>query len=295
MTGWIDRLLLGPVRRRRGTERRMRALDRQYAEWAQGGRSGRRQRGRSVDRTSWVSLAVTFAACVGMVVAVPSLLPEPLRDLVGLGPDRLAERPAVSGSGTFAFLGHQPGDPGEAVAYDPCRPIRVRINPDGAPEGGPDLVRRAMAEVEEATGLVLQYDGTSTKRPQWESTYVPTFLGRIQAAPVLVAWADEDEVPQVAGDVAGIGGSVAVTEPDGVVRYITGGVTLDAEDFDEIASRPDGEAEMRAIVLHELGHLVGLAHVEDPRELMNGDNIGLRDFGTGDRLGLAALGAGSCG
>jgi len=295
MTGWIDRLLLGPARRRRRTERRLRELDRQYAVWAQGGTSDRRQRGRAVDRTTWVSLGVTVAACVGMVVAVPSLLPGPLRDLVGLGPERLAERPAASGSGTFAFLGHQPGDRSAPVAYDPCRPIRVRINPQGAPEGGPALVRSAMVEVGEATGLVLQYDGTSTKRPEWESAHVPTFLGRVQAGPVLVAWADEDEVPQVAGDVAGIGGSVAVTETDGVVRYVTGGVTLDADDFEEIARRSDGEAEMRAIVLHELGHLVGLAHVEDPGELMNGDNIGLHDFGTGDRLGLAALGAGSCG
>ena len=294
MTRWTDRLTFGPARRRRRTERQLRALDRQYAEWAHGATSGR-QRGRSVDRTAWVSFGVTIAACVGMVVAVPSLLPGPVRGLVGLAPDRLGERPEVSGSGTFAFLDHQPGNPSAPVAYDPCEALRVRINPEGAPEGGPDLVRRAMVEVEDATGLILRYDGSTDERPKWDSVFVPSGLAGGRAKPVLVAWADADEVPELADEVAGIGGSVPVTEPDGVVRYVTGGVTLDADDFEEMASRPDGEAEMRAIVLHELGHLVGLAHVEDPRELMNGDNIGLRDFGTGDRLGLAALGGGSCG
>ena len=38
--------------------------------------------------------------------------------------------------------------------------------------------------------------------------------------------------------------------------------------------QPSGRAFERAIVLHELGHLVGLAHVSDQSELMNADNVG---------------------
>jgi predicted Zn-dependent protease len=71
-------------------------------------------------------------------------------------------------------------------------------------------------------------------------------------------------------------------------------VKLDADEFALLAGQTDGTPLMRAIVLHELGHVVGLAHVDDPRELMYGDNVGLLDFGAGDRAGLARVGSGSC-
>jgi hypothetical protein len=80
----------------------------------------------------------------------------------------------------------------------------------------------------------------------------------------------------------------------GASYYATGVVALDAPDFRNILSRPGGHAEARAIVMHELGHLVGLAHVHDPHELMNERNVGQLDFGPGDLRGLAALGAGPC-
>lgn len=250
---------------------------------------------RRGDTTTWLSLVAAVAAVLAVVVGVPSIVPASIRHLLGLGPDRLAAARTVDGSGSFAFLAHQPGDPKAPVGYDPCHEVAVRINPDGAPSGAVDLVRDAMAEVSDATGLVLRYAGTSDERPHWKSALVPTFLGRVGTKPVLVTWARASEVPQLAGDVAGIGGSVPFRESDGVTRYVTGGITLDEDAFRQIAAEPDGAAEMRAIVLHELGHVVGLAHVHDPRELMNADNVGLLDFGVGDRLGLAAVGRGSCG
>jgi hypothetical protein len=293
MSRWTDRLLLGPVRRRRRMNRRLRALEREYAAWASAGPV--RSAGRPArDRTAWVAFAITLAAVASMVVAVPDVLPASVRGLAGLGPERLARVPNATGKGTFAFSAHQPGDPSKPVAYNPCREVLVRINPDGGPSDAVALVQEALADVGEATGLVFRYDGTTPERPNWESATVPSVLGSAQAPPVLVSWATSDEVRQLDGDVAGIGGSVSMSFGDGVVRYVTGGVTLDADAFERIAAQPDGAAEMRAIVLHELGHVVGLGHVNDAGELMNGDNVGLLDFGGGDRRGLAALGAGSC-
>jgi hypothetical protein len=244
--------------------------------------------------TTWLSLVAAVAAVLAVVVAVPSLVPAPIRHLLGIGPDRLADARSVAGAGSFAFLAHQDGDRDAPVGYDPCHEVTVRINPQGAPPGAVDLVRDAMAEVSDATGLVLRYVGTSDERPHWSSTFLPTVLGHVRTKPVLVTWATAAEVPQLSGDVAGIGGSVPFRERDGVTRYVTGGITLDEDAFAQIAAEPDGAAEMRAIVLHELGHVVGLAHVHDPRELMNADNVGLLDFGVGDRRGLAAVGRGSC-
>jgi len=47
-------------------------------------------------------------------------------------------------------------------------------------------------------------------------------------------------------------------------------------------------------VLHELGHLVGLAHVSDPTQLMYPQSSGVLDLAAGDLTGLAQLGAGEC-
>lgn len=241
-----------------------------------------------------MALIVAVAAVLGLLVAQPALVPASLRQLVGLGPKRLADVPEVPGSGSFAFLAHQPGDSKAPVGYDPCREIDVRINPDEAPPEGIAIVQDAMSEVSRLTGLVFRYDGETTERPSWKDTFLPSFLGHVRTRPVLVSWATSAEVPQLAGAVAGIGGSVPIREPDGVIRYVTGGVTLDADEFARLAARADGAALMRAIVLHEFGHVVGLAHVDDPRELMHGDNVGLVDFGAGDRAGLARVGSGSC-
>lgn len=292
MEGWIDQLTLGPARRRRRLRRRMRALDREYAAWA-AGTSVRRGR-RPLDARGGLSFLVALSALVLLVLVQPGLLPAPARDLAGLGPKRVLAAPHPGGSGSFAFLSHQPGDPATPVAYDPCHPVMVRINPAGGPPGAVDLVRHALAEVSSATGLELRYDGLTDERPNWQTTFVPAYVGHPHARPVLVSWANQAEVSQLAGDVAGIGGSVGVPEADGVVRYVTGGVTLDTESFAQLERRANGTSLMSAIVLHELGHVVGLAHVHDPGELMNADNVGLLGFGPGDRLGLARLGSGSC-
>jgi predicted Zn-dependent protease len=58
--------------------------------------------------------------------------------------------------------------------------------------------------------------------------------------------------------------------------------------------RVDGRENVQAVVMHELGHVLGLDHVDDPGELMHGENVGQTEFGPGDRAGLTALGAGRC-
>ncbi|HEY4631062.1 MAG TPA: matrixin family metalloprotease [Blastococcus sp.] len=63
----------------------------------------------------------------------------------------------------------------------------------------------------------------------------------------------------------------------------------------EILALPGGAETARGIVLHELGHLVGLAHVEDGEQLMYPQaRREVSDFAPGDLTGLAVLGAGPC-
>ena len=250
--------------------------------------------GRSRDLRALIPGFAFVVVLFGALALAPSLVPGPVRDALGLGHHRLLPEVDVADGGSYTFLSHQKGDRRDPVGYDPCKPVKIRINPQDAPAGYLSLVRDAMAEVSRDTGLELEYVGKTDERPHWESQYVPSFLGRPRRTPALVDFASLREVPQLAGRVAGIGGSVAISVEGGRFRYVTGGVTLDRAVFRDLMRTDDGRREARAIVLHELGHLVGLAHVHDRGELMNADNLGLLDFGPGDRAGLAEVGATPC-
>ncbi len=80
----------------------------------------------------------------------------------------------------------------------------------------------------------------------------------------------------------------------GRVVYSTGAVTFRRSSFDAIADRLGGQAEARAIALHELGHVLGLAHVPDKNEIMYPSEGHTTDLGPGDRTGLKILGSGPC-
>ncbi len=254
--------------------------------------AGNRGVAREVVHTLVVMVVTAIVTATAIAVVNPQLVPEPVAGALGLRPAPLGEAPAVSGTGSYTFLQRQRVDPDAPVAYDPCREIHVEVNPDQGPLNAVEMVQEALAEVSEATGLRLVYDGTTDDRPHWSGPTTPFGLGRQD--PVLVSFATSDEVSELKGKIAGIGGSASVTDERGYSRYVTGQVTLDADSLDTLLRFRGGEDRARAILLHELGHLVGLGHVEDEGELMHARNTGRTDFGPGDRIGLSRLGQGRC-
>jgi hypothetical protein len=242
---------------------------------------------RPPPRRRWVTVLMGSTVLVLLMGVVVALAPQaaPLRDLLGI--QRYGERPTyVAGEGTYAFLATQPGSD-QPVGYDPCDTVEVLVNPDGAPRDHRELVDTAFAHVGAATGLDLRVVGETDDRDtdRLDDAGLPE--------PVLVLWADEDEQPDLGGDVAGYAGSVALGGAR--LSYVTGVVVLDVEAFAQMAAEPGGAAYRQAVVDHEVGHLVGLDHVDDPGELMYPETGAMTEFGPGDLEGLGRLGAVPCG
>ncbi|CAB5002042.1 unannotated protein [freshwater metagenome] len=217
--------------------------------------------------------------------------------------------------GTHGFIQMQP-DGVTPVAYDPCRPIHYVTRPDGAPDGADQLITEAVASVSQATGLVFINDGATDEAPsEQRDSFLPERYGD-RWAPVLIAWSNPTESPDLGGDgsgdsagstleILGYAGSSSAgyaedsdpgaADSSGQQIFVSGGLTLDGPDFAELLSERGGYAEARATVMHELGHLVGLDHVSDDSQLMSPTLSGdLTDYASGDLEGLAVLGQGQC-
>lgn len=216
--------------------------------------------------------------------------PEPPRQDDPLG----TPAPVVVESAAHTFSVMQ-ADSSGPVAYDPCRAIRVVVNERAAPAGSDGIVAEALAEIGRATGLVFEVEGPTAEPPGDDrQPRQPDRYGD-RWAPVLVAWSDPVESPALAGDVAGTGGSTWVGAAPNRAVFVTGAVSLDGPQLGEQLSRPDVRSSVRAVVMHELAHVVGLDHVDDPAELMYpSSQPGVVAFGSGDLTGLARLGRGEC-
>jgi hypothetical protein len=276
-----------------GAPARVVALPRQGRRWL------RRRKGEVVFVVCFVAIVAVLAF---VRVSYPGLAGDagPGRAAAGYPPlpsDAAAGRilPSVTDAptGKHAFI--QTSADGRPVTYDPCRPIHYVINPTGMPDGGLDLVHKAVREISAASGLAFKEDGVTLESlAENREARQPERYGN-QWAPVLIGWADQVSFPLVSGDIAGIASSIGVAPAGpGSERFVTGQIALDRDWFAKAVARPNGDAYPRAVVMHELGHIVGLGHVSDPGELMAESTLAVTELGPGDRQGLAAVGAGRC-
>ncbi|ACL42031.1 hypothetical protein Achl_4080 (plasmid) [Pseudarthrobacter chlorophenolicus A6] len=208
--------------------------------------------------------------------------------------------PTAANSNSYAFL--RAGTDQPFVSYDPCRPIHYVIRTDNAPAGGGQAVTEAVAAVSRATGFVFINDGVTSETPALDRPAYQRERYGDRWAPVLFAWETTQEEPQFTEDwtpgsstILGLGGSIGVTVDGSESAYVTGQVRLNAAALGTISQGPDGHTRLRAVVQHELAHVVGLDHVPDPAQLMAARMSGrITDFAAGDLTGLAVLGKGKC-
>ena len=197
-----------------------------------------------------------------------------------------------------------PGERGLRYSFDPCETVKYVVNADDVGPGGIYLAQLAMTQLSWATGIRVKYIGTSHQIPfQTAETQLPANHD------LLIAWADEAEIPAfVTTPAIGFGGPFRIKRArDGkgrpVLMSTQGAVVLDTNAYASgnytqgyFGTKPTwGE-----VILHEVGHAFGLAHVAATDEIMypsagagpypDGSFAGLYD--AGDLAGLATNGLG---
>jgi hypothetical protein len=199
-------------------------------------------------------------------------------------------RPNVDGA--FRFIGRVGGVP---VRWNPCETITYAVNAGGA--SGP--VRRdlneALRRVTRATGVEFEAAGTTTET--FIHAYRRMRYGRvIRNAELIVIWVDHDRYVGLLRRLQDPRPSIAFAKTmaglfEDQDQYFGGIIVVDGD------ATSDGGFGYRyaqgSVLLHELGHIMGLDHVKDPDQLMYSGrypNVGVRDFAAGDLEGLRRLG-----
>ena len=224
--------------------------------------------------------------------------------LASVGGLPAARRFTLGTAGEYRFLDRT--SDGRPYRWDPCVPIHYEVNPANAPPGALADVREAVARVGSATGLRFTFDGTTTRtiEQQMGRSFQSGVPNAPRWLPVLVAWLPHEHFV----DLAETRRAAAFALPrtgDGqtYATYESGVIAVDAgiglsQGFDDRFS--DG-----VVLMHEWGHIVGLAHVASGAEVMYSPDVAgaadapdafLDDWGPGDRRGLEVLGQhGPCG
>jgi hypothetical protein len=236
----------------------------------------------------WVVTAVV--ALVVLVGAGAGLIAWAARggtgELVATSMLGASEEPA----GPYAVWDHN--EDGTPVRWDPCTPIEVVVAPERAYDGLVADVEVALATLTDATGLDLRLAGTTSERPAGDRPAHTTGPDGVVWAPILVAAASphEDGVPLRDTD-RGVAVPLAVGTPGDRV-YVTGQVVLNADRDDLVPGFDDRATSWGSTVLHELAHVLGLAHVDDPAQLLwTYPGEGPVELAAGDLAGLDAVGA----
>jgi hypothetical protein len=207
--------------------------------------------------------------------------------------DELVIPPEPPVAGSYQFIATGPDGP---VSFNACRTVRYVVRVGPGPSNGVALIDEAFRRLGEATGLRFVNDGTIDDVPTSASfPQADTPMTLAEAfTPLVVGWAHQGETDLWAeerGDTLGVGGPRTIVFDDGKKLTVSGFALLLPSS--ELAPDYGPGLTVGNVLLHELGHVIGLDHVTDRSELMQAHLNGSSPagFGPGDLRGLWELGA----
>ena len=192
--------------------------------------------------------------------------------------------PASADPSSYSFLGNS-----GPVRWDPCRTINYRVNPSQMPTGGMSDTQEALTRISSASGLRYSYLGTTSVVPGNDP--IPA------DSPLVISWVKPGQTPylgsgsQSAG-VAGVKwGRAFRSDGAQTTMIVEGWVTMNADRPLPAGFTPvNGGGTHGILMQHELGHTVGMGHVDDRAQMMN-STVYASDWGDGDLAGLNLLGS----
>ncbi len=195
------------------------------------------------------------------------------------------------------------GDPDDyALLYEPtprwnpCLEIGYRVNAAEGPASAAEDARAAVAEVATATGLRFVYRGPTDLVPGDRSGAAPY----PSDTDLVIAWSTDEESTYLPPDpaVAGQGGAAfadaGYVDQDGrpIRMFYKAVLVMNAETTWLTPGFADGSSTGK-VLMHELGHVVGLDHAATDDEVMYPTlGAGPSRWGAGDLSGLSLLGSG---
>lgn len=228
-------------------------------------------RSRRPPRTVAVLVAVAlFLAATGALIAkIPDLVASP------------------SVPTDHAFIYPLLGDP---VRWNPCESIHYVVNLGRSPAGSLDDIAVAVGRVSAATGISFVYDGITDEIPLRDRAWVQPERYGPGWAPVVIAWVDPSETDiRFTADGKPAAAVARPWVPIGDRVIVSGWIVIN--DRDPNPPGFSGPGAQGPTVQHELGHIMGLDHVDSTAEMMHPAGGRVIDFGAGDLAGLAELGA----
>ncbi len=242
---------------------------------------------RAIRGAAAAAVVLVLGGCVQVTTTAPE--PRPPSGSAGTTAPGGSRASGAQGGDGYRFMHTR--DNGAPVRWSTCEPIQYVVRPANELDGARELLRDSVDRVSEVTGLEFSFAGTTREGPsQKRQPYQPKRYGD-GWAPVLVTYSDPDEYPRLEGGAAGYAGPTYVQQGGAAPRYVSGMVVLDAEQLSSMS-----EEAVQGVMLHELSHVVGLAHIRDRGQLMNPVQYGrgVTDLQDGDLAGLRELGKSEC-